>query len=81
MEEIKIATCNNGHIPNYNLARTLMRSQKIRKDLRKCTFNLCASMSIPFIRSNCTDGMEIELIHLLQEKMNFQVLVSKNKML
>lgn len=73
MEEIKIATCNNGTIPNYNLARTLMRTQTIRKDLRKCTFNLCASMSIPFIRNNCTDGMEIELINLLQEKMNFQV--------
>lgn len=73
MEAIKIATCNNGQIPNYDKVRTLMRAEKISKDLQKCTFHLCASVSIPFIRDNCIDGMEIELIELLKEKMNFQV--------
>lgn len=76
MDALKIATCNNGKIPNHDLARTLMRSQKISKDLRKCTFHLCASVSVPFIQTNCTDGMEIKLIQLLKEKMKFQVSIT-----
>ncbi|EDS33617.1 conserved hypothetical protein [Culex quinquefasciatus] len=80
MKTLKIATVQNGTFRNEALAMEMIRMSKVPPEMESCTFLFCTREAAPFINAGCETGLEIQIMHLLQESMKFNVNVSCSTM-
>lgn len=73
MKPISIGSCKSGNFENLISTKLLLEMPKVPKRMDACVFDLCARVAEPFVNENCTTGLEISVIHILQEAMGFQV--------
>lgn len=67
------SSCDNGVIKNKFLFMSHLRRFRINTNLRNCTLTLCMTISQPFIRPDCNNGIEMILLEILRNKLEFDV--------
>lgn len=73
MTAMHIGRCNIGKIVDHMHTGRHLMMNKVPAEMHKCTFNFCARVQEPFINEGCQDGLEIQIIHFLQEEMGFEI--------
>lgn len=73
MKAINIGKCELGKIVDRKFTKRHLRASKVPLAMHQCTFNFCARVQEPFVNEGCSDGLEIHIMHLLQEQMGFKV--------
>lgn len=76
METLHIGRCEDGKIVNGLSTRKHLRMDKVPREMHGCTFNFCARVQEPFVNEGCRDGLEIHIMHFLQEQMGFDINVT-----
>lgn len=66
------SSCDNGVIANTKSYQSTFNHFRKSSLLKNCTLHLCLVISKPFINDDC-DGIEIELLNILQGKLQFDV--------
>ncbi|CAO1435968.1 unnamed protein product [Diamesa serratosioi] len=80
MQALKIGKCQYGAFTHAELTKSMLKVNKVPNHMERCTFNLCARVQEPFINEDCNDGLEIQIIHFLQEEMGFNINISCSTM-
>lgn len=65
--------CQNGILKRQELTKAWLSAPKIPKILPDCTFKFCARIAEPYINPGCKSGLEIDIINVLQDKLEFKV--------
>lgn len=73
MKVLKIGKCQYGAFEHPEMTKTMLKVSKVPNRMESCTFSLCARVQEPFINEECKDGLEIQIIHLLQDEMGFDI--------
>lgn len=73
LKPILIDECDNGILRHGELTKIAVRSSKVPKTVPACTFTFCAKENEPYMNQNCTSGLEIDVIRILQDIMKFKV--------
>ncbi|CAO1435958.1 unnamed protein product [Diamesa serratosioi] len=76
MKALKIGKCQYGAFTHPALTKSMLKVNKVPNHMERCTFNLCARVQEPFINEDCNDGLEIQIIHFLQQEMGFDINIS-----
>ncbi|XP_073847891.1 ionotropic receptor 60a [Musca autumnalis] len=72
----QFAECQDGKVVTKNLA-ALQRSLErflSSESLTNCTFFMCASISAPFVESDCVLGLEMRIIGFIKTRLNFNII-------
>lgn len=70
---IRLDVCVNGVLRHEDRTIAALQESKIPDQLNGCTFKFCARISEPFVNENCTTGLEIQIIDLVQSILKFEV--------
>lgn len=73
LRPILLDTCQNGVLLRNNDTESWMIQPHIPKVLPECTFKFCARIAEPYINPGCKTGLEIDIIKVLQHKLEFKV--------
>lgn len=65
--------CQNGTLKNDTVTHTWVSTSSVPKVLPQCTFKFCARIAEPYINPGCKSGLEVEIIKILQHKLQFNV--------
>lgn len=77
LQPILLDTCENGTLRNGSATEMWLSKPKIPKILPYCTFKFCARVSEPYINTGCKSGLEVKIIRVLQERIEFKVKSTK----
>lgn len=73
MKVLNIGKCQYGAFTHPQLTKSMLKVNKVPDRMERCTFNLCARVQEPFVNEECNDGLEIQIIHILQAEMGFDI--------
>lgn len=73
MKALRIGKCKFGQFDNEFYTEKLLSIDKVPDEMHDCQFTLCARVQEPFVNEGCQDGLEIQIIHFLQEEMGFNI--------
>lgn len=73
LQPILLDVCQNGSLKQQQLTKKWLSAPKIPKILPDCTFKFCARVAEPYINPGCENGLEIDIINVLQDKLEFKV--------
>lgn len=73
LRPVLLDTCQNGVLERNIHTESWVTEPHIPKVLPNCTFKFCARVAEPYINALCTTGLEIDIIHVLQQKLEFKV--------
>lgn len=73
MQPIELDICKNGTLLNDLATMKWAISSHIPKALPKCTFKFCARVTAPYVDEGCETGLEMKIIAVLREKLEFKV--------
>lgn len=73
LKPIIIDECQHGILKNVEETTEWLRTSKVPKTLPDCTFKFCARVSEPYVNERCETGLEIELINVMQDILQFKV--------
>lgn len=73
MQPILLDTCQNGYLKRQEFTEAWLSAPKIPKILPDCTFKFCARIAEPYINPGCKSGLEIDIINVLQDQLEFKV--------
>ena len=73
MKMVDIGQFISTNLTNPPYTKHLLGMEKVPQTMENCTFKMCARVSRPFVNEDCKDGLEIEIIHFLQNVMNFKI--------
>jgi hypothetical protein len=74
MKLITVGVCTRGDLKNKKGMKKVLEIDKIPKEMDiDCKFHFCARVQEPFVYENCSEGLEIQIMHFLQEEMNFKL--------
>lgn len=62
-----------GAYKNRAATKTTLRTSLVPSKMPHCTFKFCARLSDPYVKDDCASGLEVEIIKVLQHKLEFQV--------
>ena len=68
-----IGKCQHGKFTQPELTKTMLKVNKVPNRMERCTFNLCARIQEPFINEGCNDGLELQIVHIIQQEMGFDI--------
>ncbi|XP_052862875.1 uncharacterized protein LOC128269451 [Anopheles cruzii] len=80
MKPLLVATVVNGSFTNRPLSLAAINMPKVPPRIESCTFLLCTRVAPPFIDWRCERGLELQIMDLLRESMQFRVNVSCSEM-
>lgn len=66
-------SCVKGVFKNRTATKDTLRTSLVPSKMPHCTFNFCARISSPYVNDDCASGLEVEIINVLQHKLEFQV--------
>lgn len=72
-ETYNIGKCSQGKIVDEKFTHKQLMLNKVPSEMHQCTFNFCTRVQEPFVNEGCQDGLEIQIMHFLQEEMGFEV--------
>lgn len=61
---------------NKDKTKLWIDTPKVADSLPDCTFRFCARVAEPYVDEVCENGLELDIIEVLQEKFKFKVLFS-----
>lgn len=73
MKTLNIGKCSQGKIVDHKFTHEQLIVNKVPSEMHQCTFNFCARVQEPFVNEGCLDGLEIQIMHFLQEEMGFEI--------
>jgi len=73
LKPILIDECDNGKLKHGELTKITIRASKVPAKVPACTFTFCAKENQPYMNKNCTSGLEIDIMQILQGIMKFKV--------
>lgn len=73
MESLNIGKCVNGKLVDRKYTKKQLQINKVPSEMHRCMFTVCARVQEPFVNEGCHDGLEILIIHFLQEEMGFEI--------
>lgn len=73
MTALHIGKCANGKLVDRKATKKHLMTDKVPSEMHQCTFNFCARVQEPFVNEGCQDGLEIQIMHVLQEEMGFKI--------
>jgi hypothetical protein len=73
LEPILLDTCDNGILNRDESTTEFVQTSKVPNRLNNCTFKFCARYSPPFVNENCTTGLEVQILDLVQSILKFDV--------
>lgn len=73
LEPILLDKCTDGTLQNDLITKSWARSSKVPKTLPNCVFKFCARIAEPYINEGCSSGLEMQIIEVLQEILEFKV--------
>lgn len=73
LKPILIDECDNGKLKHGELTKTTIRAAKVPEKVPSCTFTFCAKENEPYMNENCTSGLEIDIMRIIQDIMKFKV--------
>lgn len=73
LEPVLLDTCQNGVLKQNIETNLWMKDSHIPDTLPDCTFKFCARVAEPYINPGCKTGLEIDIIKVLQDKLEFKV--------
>lgn len=73
LKPILIDECDNGKLKHGELTKITIRSSKVPERIPACTFTLCAKENEPYMNADCESGLEINIMHIIQDIMKFKV--------
>lgn len=76
MKTLNIGICNNGTFNSDEIMITNLIAPKVPRKLHSCVFKLCARISQPFVEPGCRSGLEIHLLNMMKEAMDFDLSTS-----
>lgn len=79
LEPTLLDTCQNGTLKSRPLTQSWLESPKVPRVLPNCTFKFCARVAEPYINPGCESGLEVDIIKVLQHKLQFKVKLSDLK--
>jgi hypothetical protein len=80
MKAIHIGRCTHGKIADKELTKKYLEMDKVPSEMSQCTFVFCARVQEPFINRGCQDGLEIQIMHVLQDVMQFKINTSCSRL-
>lgn len=75
LKPIQLDECTAGVVGNVATTQESIRRPKVPKTMPNCTFKFCARITEPYIEEDCKRGLEIEIITVLQEILQFKVII------
>lgn len=76
MKALHIGKCSSGKFVDHVATRTALMTSKVPLEMHQCVFQFCARVQEPFVNEGCRDGLEIHIMHFLQQEMGFEVNVT-----
>lgn len=73
LKPILIDVCDDGKLKHGELTKITIRGSKVPEKVPACTFTFCAKENEPYMNANCTSGLEIDILRILQNVMKFKV--------
>lgn len=80
MKTLHIGKCAYGNFLDQKATEKHLAMNKVPSEMHQCTFNLCARVQEPFVNEGCQDGLEIQIMHILQEEMGFKINTTCSKL-
>lgn len=74
LKPILLDECVAGVVGHAAATLTSTRRSKVPDTLPNCTFKFCARVTEPYINEDCQTGLEIEIINVLQDILDFKVI-------
>lgn len=73
LQPILLDICQNGYLKQPELTKQWLLTPKIPEILPDCTFKFCARIAEPLVYPGCKSGLEIDIINVLQDQLEFKV--------
>lgn len=65
--------CDNGMLQKENETTEWLHMSKVPDTMPDCTFKFCARVIEPYINDECNTGLEIDIIKVMQNILQFKV--------
>jgi hypothetical protein len=76
MNALHIGKCANGKLVDRKSTKKHLMADKVPTEMHQCTFTFCARVQEPFVNEGCENGLEIQIMHFLQEEMGFKIITT-----
>lgn len=73
--------CENGTLQNDELTKGWTKHSRVPHTLPYCTFKFCAQVAEPYVNDGCMTGLELQIIEVLRDELEFKVNFNFEKVL
>lgn len=70
-----VGQCNDGRLVNDGETEKHLKMSIVPEHMNGCTFNFCTRVTEPYMEPECQNGLEVEMMNIMQGALQFKVFV------